>query len=286
MKTTLCLLAAAVLLFSSCASNNVTVDDSLGHYFDSAGVKGCFALLDNGQGHFTIYNLPRYRDSLYPPGATFDIVQSLIALQTGVLKDDESLVIHTMPIYDTIDSAGTGRRKPDSAGNYENHIRLRDAFQSNLAINDIAFWEIASNLGIDTLKKWVDSLHYGNMNLSGHPRSFWFDDSLKITADEQLGLTKKLYFNQLPFFTRTQELVRDMMPVESNANYKLVYKTCGLRYRGHFLGWAMGWVEENKHPYFFVLNIETPDPNVDIRGIGLQLVKKILARQGFFQGTK
>src|ERR1700735_763777 len=78
------------IFFSACSTNNVTVDDSLGRFFDSAGVKGCFALYDNGQGRFTIYNLPRYRDTAYPAGATFDILQSLIALQTGTLSNEKS----------------------------------------------------------------------------------------------------------------------------------------------------------------------------------------------------
>src|SRR5579872_5210141 len=51
------------ILFAACSQNNVTVDDSLGKYFDSAGVKGSFGMFDNGQGHFTICNLPRFRDS-------------------------------------------------------------------------------------------------------------------------------------------------------------------------------------------------------------------------------
>src|ERR1700753_3955412 len=80
------------ILFTACSSNNVTVDSSLSSGFDSAGVKGTFGFFDNGQGHFTIYNLSRYKDSLYQPGATFDILQSLIAIQTGVVKDDSSVV--------------------------------------------------------------------------------------------------------------------------------------------------------------------------------------------------
>src|SRR5580692_3282289 len=92
MKTSLfALLIGSFLftaLFTGCSSGNVTVDDSLQRYFDSAGMKGSFGLFDNGQGHFTIYNLTRYRDSLYQPGATFDILLSLIAVQAGVAKDD------------------------------------------------------------------------------------------------------------------------------------------------------------------------------------------------------
>jgi beta-lactamase class D len=46
---------------------------------------------------------------------------------------------------------------------------------------------------------------------------------------------------------------------ESNANYKLSYKTgWGNTENGDALGWAIGWIEENQHAYFFVLNVEGP----------------------------
>ena len=243
MKTSLfALLIGSFLftaLFTACSSGNVTVDNSLQHYFDSAGVKGSFSLFDNGQGHFTIYNLPRYRDSLYQPGATFDILQSLIAIQNGVVKDDTALL------------------------HWDHHLDK------------------------DTLKKWIDSLQYGNKDIGGDTGAFWSNNTLKINADEQLGLLKKLYFNQLPFFQRTQEIVRRMMPAENNSSFRLSYKTAqGTKEDGHAIGWVMGWVEENKHPYFFVVNLESPDPNKDLGAAGLAIAKEILQQLGFFQGKK
>jgi len=79
------------LLFAACSQNNVTEDNSFKKYFDSAGVSGTFGMFDNGQGHFTIYNLPRFRDSAYLPAGTFDLLLSLIGIQTGLVKDDTAL---------------------------------------------------------------------------------------------------------------------------------------------------------------------------------------------------
>jgi beta-lactamase class D len=270
MKTSLVALLIGSFLFTACSSGNVTVDNSLQHYFDSAGVKGSFSLFDNGQGHFTIYNLPRYKDSLYQPGATFDILLSLIAVQTGVAKDD------------TADIA---------AG-----ITLRQAFQANPYIKPHTFdmypqytWfiPVARHIGKDTLKKWIDSLQYGNKDIGADTTAFWHDNTLKINADQQLGLLKKLYFNQLPFFQRTQEIVRRMMTAENNSSFRLSYKTAqGTKEDGHAIGWVIGWVEENKHPYFFVVNLESADPNKDLGAAGLGIAKGILQQLGFFQGKK
>ena len=55
--------------------------------------------------------------------------------------------------------------------------------------------------------------------------TFWLDNSLKITPDEELGLVKRLYFDQLPFFKSYQETVKRAMLFENNTNYRLGYKT-------------------------------------------------------------
>jgi beta-lactamase class D len=258
------------VVFAACSQNNVTVDESLGKYFDSAGVKGSFGLFDNGQGHFSIYNLPRFRDSAYQPAATFDILLSLIGIQTGVVKDD-SAIVFSATSYPPL--TATPNPQP---------LTLREAFHWP---TDIGFIELARRIGKDTLKRWVDSLSYGTKYIAGD--SFWQDNHLKITADEQLGLIKKLYFNQLPFFQHTQKMVVAMMPSEGNANYRLYYKTAlGRKEDGHPIGWVLGWIEENKHPYFFVVNFESADEKASLPGTGLAITRGILGRLGFFNGTK
>jgi beta-lactamase class D len=254
MSKSLFALLLVPLFFTACSPNNVTVDNSLQRYFDSAGVKGSFGFFDNMHGHFTIYNLSRYRDSLYQPAATFDIIQSLIAIQSGVAKDENS---------------------------------LHQAFQGVSDTSLLVFRELAQHIGKDSLKKWVNSLGYGNKNIGSDTTAFWANNALKITSDEQLGLLKKLYFDQLPFFQRPQQLVCHMFPSEATSNYKLTYKTGqGIKEDGHAIGWIMGWVEENKHPYFFVINLESPDSNKNLSETGLAIAKNILLQLGFFKGKK
>jgi len=278
MSKSLFALFLAPFFLVACSTNNVTVDSSLQRYFDSAGVKGSFGFFDNGQGHFTIYNLPRFRDSAYQPAATFDIVQSLIALQTGALADTSARIPGSL-----WGMAGTADTNKLSAP----MLTLQGAFQNTGNAGNIGFRGISGLLGKDSLKKWIDSLHYGNRDLSGPIDSFWLNNHLKITSDEQLGLIKRLYFDQLPFFNRPQKLVRGMMPIESNSVYRLAYKTGqGIKEDGQAIGWVMGWVEENKHPYFFVVNMESADTKKDLSVIGLQIVKSILKPMGFFDGKK
>lgn len=249
----------AAFLLNACSPNNVQVNNELGKYFDSASVKGSFALFNNGTGDFAIYNLNRYKDSAYSPAGTYNIVHSLIALETGVVSDENMTI--------QLDSA----------------VSMETAFKQSV---DPYFQEVAKRIGKDTLQFWLDSLAYGNHQIGKFVDSFWLNNTLKLTADEQLGLVKKLFFNQLPFQKRTHEIVKKMMLQESNANYQLSYKDgLTLLENGKQLAWVAGWIEENKHPYFFVLNLEGPS-NSQMTGISKDLLRKILANQGFFEGKR
>ena len=261
-----CLLIFTLLI--SCSPNNVKQDKSLKKYFDENKVDGCFGLFDNGTGQFTIYNLSRYRDSSYLPASTFKIVNSLIGLQTGKISSD-SMVIK----WD-----GIKRRVDD----WNKDLTMYEAFR----VSAVPYYqEVARRIGKDTMQRWLDTLSYGTKKIISKVDSFWLDNSLKIKPDEELGLVKELYFNQLPFFKSYQETVKRAMLFENNSNYRLGYKTgWGFNERGHSIGWIVGWIEENKHPYFFVLNIESPDPNFDMWNIRMKVLKDILKQLGFMQG--
>ncbi len=267
-------LLALVVLVASCTQNNVKEDNTLKKYFDAHQLNGCFALYNNGTGLFTVYNLKRYRDSTYLPASTFKIINSLIGLQTGKISSD-SMVIP----WD-----GITRNIPD----WNKDLNMYQAFR----VSAVPYYqEVARRIGKDTMQFWLDSLKYG----AGKDKktykiskidSFWLDNTVKITPDQNLGIVKKLYFDELPFFKVYQQKVKHAMLFEDNSNYRLGYKTgWGTTDKGHALGWIVGWIEENKHPYFFVLNVESADPNYNMKDVRLKILKDILKEYGFFQGA-
>lgn len=265
--------AAVLFSFAGCSPNNVTVDDSLKKFFGDNKVTGTFGLFDNGQGQFTIYNLSRYKDSTYLPASTFKIVNSLIGIQTGRIVDEKMVIP-----WD-----GVLRANPD----WNKDLTMQEAFK----VSAVPYYqEVARRIGKDTMQFWLDTLglgsRYKKFSITNNIDTFWLDNSLKVTADEELGLIKKLYFNQLPFQSRPQDIVKKIMLQESNSNYKLSYKTgWGFRENGNAIGWVVGWIEENQHVFPFVLNIEGP-PDTDMKTIRLNILKGILKKQGFFEGKK
>lgn len=263
-----------IAFLQSCSPNNVKQDKSLKKYFDDNKVEGCFALMDNASGKFTVHNLSRFRDSSYLPASTFKIVNSLIGLQTGKISSDSMI----------IEWDGVERRVAD----WNKDLNMYEAFR----VSSVYYYqEVARRIGKDTMQLWLDSLKYGaktdteKVVIKTAVDSFWLNNSLKITPDQQLGLVKRLYFDQLPFFKTYQEMVKRAMLFESNTNYRLGYKTgWGFTEKGHAIGWIVGWIEENNHPYFFVLNIESPDKDYDMQTVRIKMLKDILKQLGFLEG--
>jgi beta-lactamase class D len=260
------------ILFFRCSPNNVTIDASLEKYFKENKVDGTFALFNNNSGQFTIYNLSRYKDSFFLPASTFKIVNSLIGLQTGVISNENMVikwdgVLHSFP-------------------EWNKDLTMYEAFR----VSAVPYYqEVARRIGKDTMQFWLDTMAYGTKKIATKVDTFWLDNSLKITPDEQLGLVKKLYFNSLPFHRYNQEIVKKAMLFEDKPEYKLSYKTGWGFYddvHKKHIGWIVGWIEENRHPYFFVLNFESPDKNFDMVNVRMKMLKDILAHLGFLQGKK
>lgn len=262
--------AFLVLLLAACSPNNVTIDNSLKKYFDEQKSDGCFALFDNGTGQFTIYNLARYRDSAFLPASTFKIVNALIGLQTGIITNDSTIIK-----WD-----GVKRFNPE----WNQDLSMYRAFRASAVPY---FQEVARRIGKDTMQHWLDSLSYGTKKIRSRIDTFWLDNTLKITADENLGVVKRLYFNQLPFFNNNQEMVKKAMLMEDKPQYQLWYKT-GLGYKpdGTPLAWVVGFIEENRHPYFFVLNMETTNKEISLREARMTVLRKILTQFNFFKGER
>lgn len=268
-KEFLFLLITSLFIISSCTVNQAKIDNGLKKYFDSSNVDGCFSLLDNATGEITLYNMKLDTQRVLP-ASTFKIVNSLIGLETGKIIDEKMIIK-----WD-----GVKRRNED----WNKDLTMEQAFK----VSAVPYYqEVARRIGRDTMKLWIDSLHYGNMDISGPIDSFWLNNTLKISPDEQLGLVNKLYFDQLPFSKRAQQIVRDVMMQENNTLYKLSYKTgWGFDESGNSIGWIVGWIEENRHVYLFVTEVRSTDKNIDMPKVRMKITKGILSELGFFKGEK
>ena len=239
--------AIFIVLVYACNPNNVKNDTAIAQLMDSAGMQGNFALLENGTEQFTIHNLSNYKDSAAAPLNTFFIIPVLIGLDKGIVN-----------YHDTL-------------------LNLNDSAQLYKAI--------IAKIGRQQILKVLDSLHYGKGIASADSTHFWEDGSLVITPDEQLGLIKRIYFKELFFQKKSQEKIKKMILMEDNSNYRLSYITGIDTTAGKNTAWVLGYVEENQHPYFFVLNTKA-NKSTNLTDNNINLLKKILLQQGFLKGTR
>lgn len=258
-----------LIVHSSCSVNKAKIDNSLKKYFEAKNVDGCFTMLNNADGQITVYNM-KFDTMRLLPASTFKIVNALIGLQTGAVTDENMII------------KWDGRKR--SNADWNKNMNIKEAFK----VSSVPFFqEVARRIGKDTMQQWLDSLNYGNKNISGPIDSFWLNNQLKISPDEQLGLLKKLYFDQLPFRKTVQQSVRDMMLQEDNTAYKLSYKTgWGYDESQHSIGWVAGWIEENRHVYFFVTLVKSDDPKIDMKRVRMDITKDILKDLEFLEGKK
>jgi beta-lactamase class D len=278
---TLLSLAIIAILIGSCSDTRIHEQEDLGEIFKANGIKdACFILRDHTHEEIYYYNKPRCIKR-FSPASTFKIFNSLVALETAIAPD-EQLVIK----WDSV-------KRWNDAWNHD--MNMREAFK----VSNVGYYqELARRIGKDYMQHYLDTAQYGNRRMGNTIDEFWLNDTLQISADEQLGFVKKLYFDELPFSERTQRIVRSMMLWEDKPDYKLYYKTGTFVKKDSMLCWVVGFVEHivpvNEHeksmnktgirnyPYFFAQNFTVPDDGsrkwFDIR---LKVLHEILEKMVF-----
>ncbi len=269
-----------VILFSCCRDARIKEHSDWGKYFDNYGIKNaCFILRDNNHESIHYYNKPRCVERILP-ASTFKVFLSLVALETAVAPDDQ-LVIK----WDSV------HRKPE----WDKDMNLREALKTS---SEPYFKELARRIGPARMQHYLDTVKYGNMTMWGKVDEIWENDSLQISADEQMGFLKKLYFTELPFAERTQRIVKTMMQWEQTPDHNLYYKTGTGMVGGKTVYWVIGFAERIEHvkepegsmnksdvreyPYFFAQNFEMPtaDTSKDWYKVRLAIVHDILTDYG------
>lgn len=252
MYRNLLLSCLAVVLLSSCSQSRITEHTEWGKFFDNYGIKDAGIILrDNNHESIHYYNKARVSRRVLP-ASTFKVFLSLVALETAVAPDDQ-LVIR----WDSV------KRKPE----WDKDMDMREALKTS---SEPYFKEIARRIGPSRLQHYLDTVKYGNMLMSGKIDEVWVNNSLQITADEQTGFMKRLYFSELPFSERSQRIVKTLMLHEQTPGYNLYYKTGTGEVGDSVTYWVVGFIERIEHvnepkesmnksdvrnyPYFFAEN--------------------------------
>ena len=103
---------------------------------------------------------------------------------------------------------------------------------------------------------------YGNANVGALDQltTYWLDDTLKISAIEQVEFLSKLALERLSLSQATYSAARDIMVSDQSTTWVMRSKT-GWRHSDESMdvGWYIGWLECPSDDYVVAMNIDMPD---------------------------
>ena len=206
---------------------------------DSAQVKGAILIYDLHADQWLSNNYEWAKKGQLP-ASTFKIPNSIIALETGVVKNDSTLF--------------KWDGQPRALKNWEQDLILRDAFHFSCVP---CYQEVARDIGVKTMKEYLGKLDYGEMEVdSTSIAMFWLEGKSRINQFQQVDFLKRLYLSQLPISKRTVTIMKRMMVMEINDVYTLSGKTGWSISNDQNNGWFVGYLETQNKVYFFATNIE------------------------------
>lgn len=237
------LLICLLLLVAGCSARDLVAETVVerpewGAHFDSANIVGTFVLQRDGSDTLFAYNARR-ADSAFIPASTFKIPNSIMALETGVMVDIDQIIP-----WDSVDRGW-------DKWNQDQNLR------SGIKYSAVWFYqEIARRIGAERMQAYIDSLNYGNRDISGGIDKFWLEGGIRITPIEQIKFLTRLYRESLPVSKRSQRLVKEILEFERADGYVLRAKTgWAVRFTPQ-VGWLVGWVESSDSVYYFAINID------------------------------
>ncbi|MCB9095544.1 MAG: class D beta-lactamase [Halobacteriovoraceae bacterium] len=198
----------------------------------------------------------------WQPFSTYKILNSLIALETGVV--DRNSVI-----------PWDGKKK--FIKDWEKDHSLSSAIKYSV----VPFYqEVARRIGLERMKKYVELADYGNKNIGKIVDRFWLDGPIEISAYEQLNFIDRLYQNKLPFKKENQEYVQEIIIQENDKGRIFSGKTGSSFKQGKFVfGWFVGYLKSKGKEYVFVINSEGEGES---GGKLKEVARKILIAMGLF----
>ncbi|MEL7245683.1 MAG: class D beta-lactamase [Cyanobacteria bacterium J06573_2] len=231
-----------------------------GDIFQKFGVEGSIIIYDSSKNKFYEHNSPR-NSQAFLPASTFKILNTLIALETQVIKDDISIL------------TWDGIKRDFDVWNQDTN--LRKAFKNST----VWFYQVlARKIGSERMQNLINQVGYGNRKIGKAENidNFWLKGDLRITPRQQIQFLQKVRSGKLPFSERNLNLLKDIMIIEKTPNYIFRGKTGWV----DKTGWFVGYLEQNNRIYYFATNIEMA--NVKLAPARIQITRRCLERLGLF----
>jgi beta-lactamase class D len=237
----------------------------LGQYFEAEHVGGTIALFDTQDKRLICSDVARCKRQ-FIPASTFKIPNSIIALETGVVEDSETVL------------PWDGQPYPVPDWNHDN--TLRTAIRVSCVP---CYRDIAKKIGPERMRDWLGRLEYGNRDNSGPKPLFWLHGQLRISPIEQLDFLERMENGKLPIQQRTLDIVRDILALDVGPSHVLYGKTGSIQppdVPPPGIGWFVGYVALGDRRVYFATLIDSHAADVDVLPVRRRVTESVLRSLG------
>ncbi|HCW8832130.1 TPA: beta-lactam sensor/signal transducer BlaR1 [Staphylococcus aureus] len=220
---------------------------------------GSFVMYSMKKDKYYIYNEKESRKR-YSPDSTYKIYLALFGLDRHIISDKNSRMSwnHKHYLFES----------------WNKEQDLNTAMQNSV---NWYFERISNQIPKNYTAAQLKQLNYGNENLGSY-KSYWMEDSLKISNLEQVIVFKNMMEQNNHFSKKAKNQLSSSLLIKKNEKYELYGKTgTGIVNGKYNNGWFVGYVITNHDKYYFATHLSDGNPS----GKNAELIsEKILKGMG------
>ncbi|HCV3746593.1 TPA: beta-lactam sensor/signal transducer BlaR1 [Staphylococcus aureus] len=224
---------------------------------------GSFVMYSMKKDKYYIYNEKESRKR-YSPDSTYKIYLALFGLDRHIISDKNSRMSwnHKHYLFES----------------WNKEQDLNTAMQNSV---NWYFERISNQIPKNYTAAQLKQLNYGNENLGSY-KSYWMEDSLKISNLEQVIVLKNMMEQNNHFSKNEKKQLSSSLLIRKNENYELYGKTgTGIVNGKYNNGWFVGYVITNHDKYYFSTHLSDEKAS----GENAKLInEKILKEMGVLNG--
>ncbi len=224
-------------------------------YFN--GLNGAAVVYDASRRQYTMYDVNDSALARRSPCSTFKIISSLIALENGILRPEDSTRTWSGEIFWNED--------------WNRDIDFGEAFRTSCVWY---FRQVIDDIGKDMMQKELEKLQYGNcdisdwegrLNTNNNNRAltgFWIESSLMISPKEQAEVMERIFGDDSDYSEETQNELKQVMlvPEQGQTDISIYGKTGMGKADGIVVdAWFTGFAENADGKLYFCVHLGRTD---------------------------
>lgn len=243
---------------------------AFGRIIEDAGLKGSILIFDATTDQF-FSNDFEWAETGFLPASTFKIPNSIIALETGIIDNAE-----TMFYWDG---------EPRGMSAWEADLSFDQAFKRSCVP---CYQEVARKIGVERMREHLDQFDYGDIDVdSSNIDMFWLQGNSRITQQEQIDFLRRIVSRDVPMSDSAFATLNTLMLIEKTDQYQLFGKTGWSISGDNNNGWFVGFVTQADNRWYFATNVVPGDDfeMSDFPRARVQVTRQALQQMGILPSS-